>query len=511
VLLPGVTVLERFIAEIRTRMETRLWTILGQSVNADQRSRLEKLLTIADDDGRQSWFDKLRKGPVRISAPALVKALERIETVRALGITLPAASNIPQSRLASQARFAGTAKVTAINRLPAAKRMATLVAFVHCLEATAQDDALDVLDMLLRDLFTRAEQVNRKTRLRTLRDLDKAALILAKACRVLLDPALPDDTLRGEVDAVVGRNTLAQALEDVNALTRPPNDVFYVELQKKQPTVSRFFPKLLRTIQFDSNPAGKPLLNALDWLRHRPDHDPPADIINKAWQRHVKQGDGGTDPAAYTFCALDQLQTALRRRDIFVAPSWRYSDPRAGLLTGPEWGTVRPMVCRSLALTSNPEPTLSALALELDQTYLAVVARLPENPAVRFETVNGKEELILSTLDKLDKPASLKALRKTVKERMLLVDLPEIMLEITARTGFTSAFTHVAESKSRASELTTSLCAVLLAQACNTGFEPFTSQEIPSLRGDRLTWVEQNYMRDETLVDGNARLVAAQN
>jgi len=75
VLLPGVTILERFIAEIRARMETRLWTLLGQTVNADQRSRLEKLLTITDDGGRQSWFDKLRKGPVRISAPALVKAL----------------------------------------------------------------------------------------------------------------------------------------------------------------------------------------------------------------------------------------------------------------------------------------------------------------------------------------------------------------------------------------------------------------------------------------------------
>ncbi len=126
--------------------------------------------------------------------------------------------------------------------------------------------------------------------------------------------------------------------------------------------------------------------------------------------------------------------------------------PRVGLLTGLEWDTTRPMVCRSLALTSNPESTLAALALELDQTYRAVAARLPENPAVRFETVAGKEELILSTLDKLDEPASLKTLRKMVKERMPFVDLPEIMLEIAARTGFTSSFTHVAESKARASE-----------------------------------------------------------
>lgn len=241
-----------------------------------------------------------------------------------------------RNRAGAWHHIAGTAKVSAINRLPEARRIATLVAFVHCLEATAQDDALDVLDMLLRDLFTKAENADRKTRLRTLRDLDKAAIILAKACRVLLDPALPDDGLREQVDTVFGRNTLAQALDTVNTLTRPPNDVFYVELQKKQATVTRFFPKLLNTIRFKSNPAGEPLLKAIDWLRHRPDHDAPTDIVNKAWQRHVKPGDDAADPAAFTFCALDRLQTALRRRDVFITPSWRYSDPRSGLLIGPE-------------------------------------------------------------------------------------------------------------------------------------------------------------------------------
>jgi len=45
-----------------------------------------------------------------------VEALERIETVGAQGITLPTTSNIPQCRLASLARFAGTEKVTALNR-----------------------------------------------------------------------------------------------------------------------------------------------------------------------------------------------------------------------------------------------------------------------------------------------------------------------------------------------------------------------------------------------------------
>ncbi len=51
--------------------------------------------------------------------------------------------------------------------------LATLVAFVHCLEATAQDDALELLEALLRELFGNAIKADRKARLRTLKDLDQ--------------------------------------------------------------------------------------------------------------------------------------------------------------------------------------------------------------------------------------------------------------------------------------------------------------------------------------------------
>jgi hypothetical protein len=100
-----------------------------------------------------------------------------------------------------------------------------LVAFVHCLEATAQDEALEVLEMLLHDLFGHATQAYTKARLRTLKDLDQAAIVLVKACRPLLDPALPDGKLRAKVFAKIPRAELAQALEAVETLVRPPDDV----------------------------------------------------------------------------------------------------------------------------------------------------------------------------------------------------------------------------------------------------------------------------------------------
>jgi len=331
----------------------------------------------------------------------------------------------------------------------------------------------------------------------------------------MLDPNLPDTEVRAKLFEKIPRDTLTLALHGVNTLIRPADDVYYRELDAKYRTVRRYLPTLLEHMHFDANVAGRPVAAAIDWLHaniavKKPDSDAPLEVVRKPWQRHVLREDGSIDFHAYTFCVLDELQTALKRRDVFVPQSWRFADPRAGLLDGAEWEATRPIICRTLGLTADPTPTLNALSAELDRTYRVVAARLPDNPAVRFETVGDKNELILSPFDKLDEPASLIELRNKVASMLPRVDLPELILEIAARTGFTDAFTHISERTARATDLHISLCAVLMAEACNTGIEPLIRGDVPALQRDRLSWVDQNYIRDDTLTAANAMLVAAQ-
>ena len=514
VLLPGCTTLERYIARLRSRVEERFWRSLGRGVSDEQQERLESLLAVPVGS-RTSLLDQLRTGPVMVSSLSLVQAVRRLHSVRELGIKLPTVTRIPATRIAALARFAGMAKVSAILRLPKPRQLATLVAFVHCLEATAQDDALEVLEALLRELFGDAIKADRKARQRTMKDLDQAAMTLVKACQMVLDNMLPDAELRARLFEKIPRETLTGALDSVKALIRPADNVYFKELDAKYRTVRRFLPVLTEHVRFGSNSAGKPLVASLDWLRvnitlKKPGNAPPSQIVGKSWQCHVLHEDGTFDFHAYTFCVLEELQTALKLRDVFVTPSWRYADPRAGLLNGSEWEATRPIICRTLGLSATPEPTLNALAAELDRSYRDVAARLPANPAVRFDMIGGKQELVLSPLDKMDEPASLIMLREKVASMLPRVDLPELILEVAARTGFTDAFTHVSERTARASDLNISLCAVLLAEACNTGLEPLIRGDMPALKRDRLSWVDQNYIRDDTLRAANAMLVAAQ-
>ena len=197
------------------------------------------------------------------------------------------------------------------------------------------------------------------------------------ACKLLLNTDLSAHEIRNRIYIIVGYDRLIHAVEDVSALIQPPDNVFYQELEHKKTTVKRFLSTLLRVISFDANQAGKAVVQSLAWLKSKKNDDPPLGIVGKSWKRYVVCKDGKIDLMVYTFCVLDKLQGALKRRDVFVSPSWRYTDPRATLHSGVEWEAVRSMICRSLNLSTDPKLTLTNFTQELDQTYRLVASTRP--------------------------------------------------------------------------------------------------------------------------------------
>jgi hypothetical protein len=171
--------------------------------------------------------------------------LQRVEDFRALGVSDLRLDQVPPGRLKALARYAAAARAQAIARMPDERRLATLLAFAHTFKIVALHEALDLFELVMQDLIRESTSTGEKTRIRTLRDLDAAALQLRAACQVLLDTRIADTGLRRVIFARVPLESLVAASRTVETLTRPADDQYYPELIERYQSVRRFFPALL--------------------------------------------------------------------------------------------------------------------------------------------------------------------------------------------------------------------------------------------------------------------------
>jgi len=250
ILLPGISVLERVVASARDRAALHLWKLLAGLPSPVQQAKLEKLLEVVPPD-RQSPLDKLRQPPFQISSKSLVEALKRVETIRELEVGKLKMERIPPIRLKVLARYVNGVRAQALERLSPDRRIASLLAFAWVALATTQDDSLEVLEQLTTSLLARAETAGLKERLRTLPELDEAALQLKLACEVLLDAEVEAIQVRPTVYLRISAAQLRLAMVLVGQLARPnKEDNYYELLLERYKVVRNFLPKLLTTIQF---------------------------------------------------------------------------------------------------------------------------------------------------------------------------------------------------------------------------------------------------------------------
>ncbi|HZJ20533.1 MAG TPA: Tn3 family transposase [Pricia sp.] len=512
ILLPGPTTLTRLVGEIRQRAFETLWKKLADLPSEGQKSRLEGLLDIFGQK-QTSWFDHYRKGPVRISSISFIRSLERYQGLHSLGIGDLDFSGIPLIKIRQLAKHASITSAHRIGRMTEQRRIAVLVAFVKIYEVTALDDALDVLELLVAKIVNDGKLLGKKKRLRSLRDLDRSAVVLAKVSKLILDEKISDLKLRRSIFKMVSKNLIADSMATVNELARPDNSDYLEEMMAQHGKIKKILPRLFQDIEFEAAPTGEKLLDIFHFLaslqydKGQYLENPPLEIITPIWKRLITDKEGRISKKGYTICFLNHLLDALKRRDIYVARADRWGDPRMKLIPENQWKMDKDRICASLGHLKNGKEAMADLTEELDVAYRKVASNFQYNDSVRLDLSGKHPSLTVSKLDGLGETDSLKSLRKTINGLLPKVDLTELLLEIHGHTDFAGSFDHVSESSSRAKDLTTSICAVLMAEACNIGLEPLVKESVPALARHRLSWVKQNFLREETLTMANSKLV----
>ena len=144
ILLPGVTVLTKLIAQVRDRASARIWRFLAKLPSSEQRIRLDALLLVPEGS-RVSTLDRLRRAPTRISSPSMTDALDRLAEIRSLGGQSVDVGRLPLCRVNALARFAAATRAANIARMPLDRRIASLIAFAHIYEGVPKTMPLTCL------------------------------------------------------------------------------------------------------------------------------------------------------------------------------------------------------------------------------------------------------------------------------------------------------------------------------------------------------------------------------
>lgn len=198
----------------------------------------------------RTLLEQLRAPPTHSNARTLVSALERIKQIRTFTVSNLDLEHIAENRLAVLVRNGLTSKAAWLSVQSQERCFATLAVTMRYLEFQAVDEALMVFDLTMRKLGLRAQKRIEKERLRSMGDLDQAALILRDAVRLILDPAITPKQLRLQVKESIGESILQQAVLRVTEITSVNQDSESQIWQKTYREIGKFINALLETIPF---------------------------------------------------------------------------------------------------------------------------------------------------------------------------------------------------------------------------------------------------------------------
>jgi TnpA family transposase len=530
VLLPG---LARLVARERDAATQRLWETLYAALTAQQRLALDALLEVPHG-ARVSDLERWRAGPARASGPQMVKALNRVAEIIGSGLSrVQLDASVTPRRLAELARYGMGTDAAHLKRHGDQRRMATLLATVTQLEASATDDALEMLELFVAtELIGKARQEADKQTIKRHPRLARASAMLAVAAQVLLEAR--EWRSDGEVqisevwEAIEARIPCAEvraAVDTVTGMLPPPEALpeadWRAELAKKTAMVAGLCRMLTATVTFGANAQGAPVLAAMTalgeqlatdarWSVKNPGIHPQ--VVTGPWQHlvfgHPARNDGTVDRGAYIFCVLEQFCRHLKHREIYAETSTRYRNPQARLLDGAEWEAVKDDVLTTLGLPEDPGALLASHVTALDEALKYVGGRLAANADVRVDEAGR----IHVTSDKAVKePPSLVDLRKRVAAMLPRVDIGEQILEVMGWVPqFLESLTALSGGAARMAGLNVTVAACLTGQALNIGYGPVCTPGVPALERHRIGHVGRTYLRAAGYTAANPHLIAQQ-
>jgi len=506
IVAPALYLIERLAWETRRRAQRQVSQRLTVGLTPADRTRLDALLAVAPER-RQTPLAWLRQPPGKPSPPTILALIERLTSIRALGLDHTLARRVHQNRLLQLAREGGRYSPAFLARFEPTRRHATLVAFLIETAATLTDQIIDLHDRLMTGYLHRSEQAHATQFHASGKAINEKVRLYAAVGTALITAREGANDPYQAIQSVLPWEAFVRTVAEAGQLARPANFDYLDHLDAFYGQVRRYAPLLLDTLEFRGAPPSQPLLRALRVLKELNAADTrkvpqgaPTAFVKPRWAGHVFT-DTGIDRHYYELCALHELRNGLRSGDVWVTGSRQFKAFEDYLLPDDAWQELKDAGPLPLAIPTDVAVYLVQRRQDLHE-QLATVADLMAADALPDVRLR-KGKLTITPLPKAV-PDAAEELAERAYARLPWVKITDLLVAVDGLTDFSRHFTHLhtgAPPRDKAA-----LFAAILADATNLGLSKMANA-CPGLTFARLSWVSDWSLRDETYAKALAELV----
>ncbi|MEL6822979.1 MAG: Tn3 family transposase, partial [Calditrichota bacterium] len=355
-------------------------------------------------------------------------------------------------------------------------RYAVLLSFLHQQYRITIDEMIDMFDKLINKVHKRAvSDIN--IHMRTQRKQVITSLSHYRELgSILLDKTVPDTLIRQMIFEKVQRETLQTEIEEVDAYLTGKHAHPFKLVVSRYSYLRQFIPALLKFLKLDPEvESSTDLIQAMQLLirmnaedKRKLPEDTPVSFIPKRIQALVIE-DGQPQRAAWECALITSIRDEIKSGNLSVKKSKQFGNLDSFFMPYDQWKKQRETFFARSGLPQNPQDAGEHLTQRLDAAYDRFLKQLPENNHLKihedgWRLATDKAEALNNKTE-----SSLKQFKEWLADKMRIIKLPELLIEVNNELHFTRYFMVPAKQTLANAEDICAVLATIMAHGCNIG------------------------------------------
>jgi TnpA family transposase len=500
ILSPADYNLNRLIVRQRKKARHHIFDTVQAKLSTESIAKLADLISGASG---QSKLEKLKAPPARASVESLLNLVERLETIKAMGILYIDISSISSNYQKILAKEIRLYSVNRIQALDIARRNTALVCFLHQTYKDVTDYLIETYIKLLNALYKRAKTKEENNRRLQEEEIRQRLLIYEQMKNMIQDTNIPDIELRNAIYKAFGY-VFEQEEPRLDVMGNKQENIFKLIVQRFS-YIRQFSPAFIKAIELQLEPGiSSDIIEAIDCLqnlntlhkRNLPE-GVPFNFVPKALRKFVVVDKEISKPA-WECSLLLKIRDEIKNSNIAAKSSKRFGKLQDFFMPADEWSKVREQFFCKAKLPVDTVLVVEYWQTRLNEAYDQYFLHEQDNGYVKV--INDKWVLSKDQGEKLTKMQgdSLEELKGWIASHMRSIKLPDLLVEVDNGLKFTEAFMPLNKQGLRLVEDVCNIIVTIMAQGCNIGSYTM-SRLVQDISYDKIKNIADWQLSDEAL------------